>query len=187
MGFEIEVKYCVADPAALIERLHQIGATGSGASEHADLYLAHPGRDFRQTDEALRLRRIGKENHITYKGPKRAGPTKTREEIELPLGSGPEIFSQWTTIFERLGFRPIALVKKTRDEFGVDCLGRHVSVTIDNTGALGHFAEVETLATDDADLAPAQEAVLELAARLGLTKVEPRSYLGMTLERVDRS
>lgn len=183
MGYEVEVKYRCVNLSGLADRLRAIGAVEGGLSDYADLYLAHPGRDFAATDEALRLRRVGDQNRITYKGPKRPGPAKTREEIELPLAPGPDAFDAFATLFERLGFRRVAIVPKTRREFQVDRLGRHLTVALDDAGPLGTYAEVEILASSDADLAAAQAAVLGLAADLGLTEVEPRSYLRMTLER----
>lgn len=183
MGYEVEVKYRLADASTVIDRLRSMGAQERAATKHADLYLAHPNRDFAQTDEALRLRRIGDENHVTYKGPKRGGPAKIREEIEIPFASGPNRFSELSTVFERLGFRPVALVEKTRAEFLYEVAGRTVSFTLDDVGELGRFVEIETLAEDDDALPQAQAIVLELASRLGLSDVEPRSYLRMTLER----
>jgi adenylate cyclase class 2 len=186
MAYEVELKFKVADPSTLIERLIFMGALVKGKSDHADLYLAHPSRDFKQTDEALRLRRIGSENRITYKGPKRGGPTKTREEIELVFEPGPDRFEQLSTLFERLGFQSVALIRKTREEFEVSDLGRPVSVLLDDAANLGQFAEIEALADDEADLSEAQAAVLRLAEHLGLHDVEPRSYLRMTLERLSQ-
>lgn len=183
MAYEVEVKYRCADLPRLADRLRAGGAVEGGMADHADLYLAHPGRDFAATDEALRLRRVGDQNRITYKGPKRPGPAKTREEIELPLAPGPEALQAYATLFERLGFRRVAIVSKARREFEVTHLGRQLTVALDDAGPLGTFAEVEALAAGDADLADAQAAVVGFAAMLGLTEVEPRSYLRMTLER----
>ena len=183
MGYEVEVKYRCADLSRLADRLRAGGAVEGGIADHADLYLDHPGRDFAATDEALRLRRVGDQNRVTYKGPKRPGPTKTREEIELPLAPGQEAFDAFATLFERLGFRRVAIVSKTRREFAITHLGRQLTVALDDAGLLGTFAEVEALAAGDADLADAQAAVVGFATELGLTEVEPRSYLRMTLER----
>ena len=53
-----------------------------------DCYYAHPVRDFAASDEALRLRQVGENNYITYKGPKLDTTTKTRREIEISLPDG---------------------------------------------------------------------------------------------------
>src|SRR5947209_4778675 len=182
MGFEIEVKFRVADHAELERRLAERGVATGGTAEHQDAYLAHPSRDFAQTGEAFRIRSEGTSNRITYKGPKLGGPTKTREEIEVEFAGGVEAREQLGRAFERLGFRPVAVVRKRRSEYHLEYRGRPMVVALDLAEGLGSFAEVETLVGSDADLAGAQGAVLDLARELGLTEVEPRSYLRMLLE-----
>lgn len=186
MGYEVEIKFRVAGPSSLADRLAALGIAGGPDIEHADLYLAHPSRDFASTDEALRLRRVGQDSHITYKGPKTGGPTKTREEIEIPFSAGADSLEQMSTLFQRLGFRPVALILKHRRTFAMPQDGRELLVQIDRAGDLGDFAEVEAIAESADDLPGAQAAVMALASRLGLTEVEPRSYLRMTLERQAR-
>ncbi len=183
MSYEVEVKFRVPDPSSLTERLQAIGAEGGPTVSQADLYLAHPSRDFAQTDEALRLRQDGSRNYITYKGPKRGGPTKTREEIEIPYESGDDARKQLGRLFERLGFRPVADVRKYRQPFYLRFENRDLTIVLDQAEGLGSYAEVEAIAADDADLPAAQGAVLALGRELGLIEVEPRSYLRMTLER----
>lgn len=182
MSLEVEMKFRVENHEALAKALEARGAAPGPESAQADLYLAHPSRDFAQTDEALRLRQDGQENRITYKGPKRGGPTKTREEIEVPFESGPEAREDMARVFERLGFRRVLDVRKHRIPYHVQSGGRDFEVTLDRAEGLGAFAEVEAIARDEADLASVQEAVQELASELGLTEKEPRSYLRMALE-----
>ena len=183
MRFEVEIKFRVADHGALTERLAALGAEVGPSISQEDTYLAHPARDFAQTKEALRLRRQDRENRITYKGPKREGPTKTREEIEVPIADGPEPLGRMTRLFEILGFRPLAAIRKTRTSYHLSHRGRAMEIALDLAEGLGAFAEVEAIADGEADLAAAQEAVQALARDLGLTEVEPRSYLRMHLER----
>lgn len=182
-GFEVEIKFRAADHPALARRLAELGAESGPELEQEDVYLSHPARDFGRTDEALRLRRVGPENRVTYKGPKLGGPTKTREEIELPFASGPEALEQMTRLFQRLGFRPVAVICKVRRPFRLVRDGRPLEVALDRAEGLGDFAEVEALARDAADLPAAQATVMALAAALGLEAVERRSYLRMHLER----
>jgi adenylate cyclase class 2 len=186
MGFEVEIKFRVADLDPVARRLAELGAEAGERIDLEDGYLAHPGRDFAQTDEALRIRREGDANHLTYKGPKRGGPTKTREEIEVPFATGPSAGEQMGRLLERLGFRPVAVVRKARTPYRLDYQGRRLEVVLDRVDGLGSFAEVEALALGEADLPEAQGAVLGLAAALGLTEVEPRSYLRMVLEQAGR-
>ena len=183
MPYEVEIKFRVPNHDALIEALAAIGAVPSLTTPHSDLYLAHPERDFAKSDEALRLRRDGETNAITYKGPKRGGPTKTREEVEVVFEPGGESREKMARIFQALGFRPVADVKKVRTSYDVPGRGRPMAVTLDVAEGLGSFVEVEAIAAGDDDLPAAQQAVLALAGELGLTDVEPRSYLRMTLER----
>ncbi len=87
MPYEVEMKFPAADLAELESRLAGLGATIAAPQSEVDVYFAHPARDFAKTDEALRIRRKGSLNFITYKGPKIDAATKTRREIELPLSA----------------------------------------------------------------------------------------------------
>ena len=66
-----------------------MGAEAGPPVEHEDTYLNHPSRDFAATNEGSGSAGWATSNAITYKGPKRAGPTKTREEIEVPFARRP--------------------------------------------------------------------------------------------------
>jgi adenylate cyclase, class 2 len=182
MGFEIEIKFRVADHEALRRRLADRGSEPEATVDHEDAYLAHPSRDFAVTGEAFRIRGEGASNRITYKGPKLGGPAKTREEIEVAFAEGSEARSQLARAFELLGFRPVAVVRKRRTEYHLESEGRPITVSLDLAEGLGAFAEVETLAEAEADLPAAQQAVVAIARELGLTEIEPRSYLRMVLE-----
>jgi adenylate cyclase class 2 len=182
MSFEVEVKFRSVDHDRLRRLLTEAGAREVPPVDQEDLYLSHPSRDFAQTNEALRLRRIGGDNRITYKGPKLPGPTKTREEIELPFEAGEDAFGQLSRLFENLGFLPVAAVRKRRTTFHLARPPHEIEVTLDRAEGLGDFAEIEAIAPTESDLPAAQAAVLDLAARLGLEQVEPRSYLRMILE-----
>jgi adenylate cyclase class 2 len=182
MSFEVEVKYRSVDHDELRRRLSEQGASPGPTEFQEDVYLRHPTRDFAVTNEALRLRRNGTENRITYKGPRRAGPTKTREEIEIPVAQGEGAFRQLSRLFENLGFQPVATIRKTRSIYFLADPPHEIEVTLDHLERLGDFAEIEIVADAESDLPAAQAAVLSLAAELGLTEVEPRSYLRMLLE-----
>ena len=182
MGYEVEVKYRSVDHGLLEQRLNQLGALRKPSIHQVDVYLNHPARDFATTNEAFRLRSNGDENRITYKGPRRPGPTKTRQEIEIPFASGAESAGQLLSLFVLLGFHPVATICKTRTAFILERAGHSIEVALDHAEGLGNFAEIETLAAAERSLPKAQAVVLALAAELGLTEVEPRSYLRMVLE-----
>ena len=185
MSFEVEIKFRTdaAGHAELTRQLSALGAVSSPACEQEDIYLSHPARDFGVTGEALRLRREGDGNWVTYKGPRQAGPTKTREEIEVDVAAGAVAHRQMRRIWELLGFRPVAILHKRRQAYRLIRGGRALAVVLDLAEGLGAFAEVEAIAADADDLPAAQAAVLDLAQALGLTTVEPRSYLRMALEQ----
>lgn len=185
MGYEVEIKFRDADHDAIAARLRAMGAEARAPVAQEDVYLAHPARDFAATGEAFRLRRDGAANRLTYKGPKHAGPTKTREEVEVGFDPGAGAWAEMARLVEALGFRPVMAVRKVRRAFHLVRDGRPMEVVLDRAEGLGDFAEVEALADGD-DLAPAQAAVQALARELGLERVEPRSYLRMLLERDGR-
>ena len=78
---EVEMKFPVADFAALERRLAEWGARADALRTDADHYVNAPDRDFARTDEALRLRRTGSANHVTYKGPKRRAGRFRRNKL----------------------------------------------------------------------------------------------------------
>jgi adenylate cyclase class 2 len=181
MLYEVENKFPVDDLESLAQRLTAYGAQFDEAIEQVDHYFAHPVRDFAQTDEALRIRRIGQCNLVTYKGPKIDRATKTRRELELPLATGSELTQQYVQLLQALGFRSVADVKKRRRCGRFTWQHWNVEATLDEVEGLGRFAELEIQAAADT-LCDAQTALVALAAELGLTIVERRSYLEMLLE-----
>jgi hypothetical protein len=86
----------------------RLGGRSADTVTQVDQYFNHPARDFAQTDEALRLRRVGEVNFITYKGPKLDAITKSRHEIELPLPSGDAAATGFAELLTTLGFQPVA-------------------------------------------------------------------------------
>ncbi|MFO0850825.1 MAG: class IV adenylate cyclase [Gemmataceae bacterium] len=177
---EVEVKYRAADWDRVQAVLSEWGATRTESREDADHYFNAPDRDFAVTDEAVRLRRIGDANFLTYKGPKREKATKTRTEVELPLGPGPQAAATAVRLLTSLGYRPVAVVTKARQVFQVVRDGVTLEVCLDDVGAVGRFVEIEAKA-EEAEFEPAKAAVLAAAEGLGLTDQERRSYLQMLL------
>ena len=138
-----------------------------GEETQDDTYYAHPGRNFTDTDEALRIRKVGEDFYLTYKGPKMDTVSKTREEIEIV--ASPEL----GRILERLGFSPVARIVKTRRNYGKD----DIVLSIDEVEDLGTFVEFEAASEDPED-------VKELLSLLEMLKIESetRSYLELFLE-----
>jgi len=180
MNFEVEQKFPVADMAALESRLAAIDATISPPGLEVDLYFAHPARDFARTDEALRIRRKGPFNFITYKGPKIDRTTKTRHEIDLPLPSGKESADGWMAMLEALGFAPVGEVRKSRRKVDIRWQGRCVEGSLDEVERLGTFAELE-LVVEAAGVESAKACIASLAETLGLADSERQSYIELLL------
>lgn len=181
---EIEMKFPVADLAAFRRRLRALPARrkAGGPLQEADQYFNAPDRDFAQTDEALRLRRIGTANRLTYKGPKRDRQTKTRAEIEVPLARGDQAATEFSRLLTALGYRPVRVVSKQRQPYHVRRGKFDVEVCLDRVQGLGTFVELEILAPAQR-LDAARAVLVALAAELGLDDSERRSYLQLLLEK----
>ncbi|MBY0527938.1 MAG: class IV adenylate cyclase [Gemmataceae bacterium] len=180
---EVEIKFPAADLAALEQRLKNHGARGKAQLHEADHYFNAPDRDFARTDEALRLRRIGAANFVTYKGPKRDLHTKTRTEIEVPLAEGDAAAQDFIALLTHLGYRPVAVVRKQRHIYELEQDSFHVEACLDDVEGVGRFAELEIVATEE-QLDAARSVLLKLAAELQLHGSERRSYLEMLLEKL---
>lgn len=182
MKYEVEQKHVVAGFETVEAKLAAMGATIGPPQEELDLYFAHPVRDFAHTDEALRIRRKGSKTLITYKGPKIDKTTKTRRELELPLGNQPETPDQWRELLEVLGFEAVVEVRKERRKADVAWQGEVVALTLDDVCKVGTFIELE-IETDEAGVERAKSRLATLADELGLVGSERRSYLELLLEQ----
>lgn len=186
--FEVEQKYVVAQPDRLLGQLDKLGLESVAVETHRDIYFRHPSRNFRQTDEALRIRFLGDSAVVTYKGPRLPGPVKTRPEMELEIRSADT--QQWSEMYQHLGFTIAAEVHKTRQIFqpaGGSELTREFGVfvvAVDRVEQLGSFAEIEQIVSDKSKLDDARRAIESLAERFGLTDIQPKSYLGMLLTKL---
>jgi adenylate cyclase, class 2 len=167
---EIEIKSYCDDHSAVIRRLLDRGARKKGTSLERDLYLNHPARDFKSTDEALRLRQSGGRVIMTYKGPKLGTLAKTRVEKEVTMDG----FDQALAILQLLGFTPSGTVVKSREMYELN----GVEICIDSVEGLGNFVELEMKGTDRE---PVERELIRLAGELGLTRLERRSYLELLL------
>lgn len=183
---EIEMKFPTSDFAPLIAQLSRWQATPLPAHEEADHYYNAPDRDFARTDEALRLRRIGDINMITYKGPKHPGPTKTRTEIEVPLQEGDAVAGDFLRLLENLGYRASMVVRKRRVAYAFRRGEFDMHACLDEVETLGKFIEIEIVAPPE-KRDPAQAVLLETVHELGLRNPETRSYIAMALDGRSRA
>jgi adenylate cyclase class 2 len=179
---EVEMKFSGVAFGPLERRLAEWDARPEPPRHDADHYFNAPDRDFARTDEALRLRRIGSANFVTYKGPKRDATTKTRTEIEVPLAEGDRAAEDFIRLLTHLGYRPVAVVRKRRRVYHLQRGGFPVEICLDEVDRLGQFAELEVQAPKE-QLEAARAVLQQLAAELGLTANERRSYLELLLAR----
>lgn len=179
---EVEMKFRVPDWAPVVARLTTWGATARPARKDTDHYFSAPDRDFTQTDEALRIRRIGAANYLTYKGPKIDSVTKARTEVELPLADGQDNAATAVKFLSGLGYRPVAVVSKTRVVYDFTRDGIALAACFDDVGAVGKFVELEAMA-EQATYEATRAVVIRTAAELGLHDIERRSYLRLLLEQ----
>jgi len=177
---EIENKYPVTDFPRLEKALAKLGAQPAVDRQDADHYFNAPDRDFAQTDEAFRIRRIGTHNHVTYKGPKIDRETKTRKEIEVPFAGGDEAAAKMIDLFTHLGYRPVAVVRKRRRTLELEREGFDLEICLDEVEQVGTFAEIEIVA-EEKRFEAAKAVIQKLAVELGLGATERRSYLQMQL------
>lgn len=181
MTYEVEQKFRVADPLPVLAKLKSLGLELSEGFEQTDRYFNHPSRDFAKTDEALRIRSTGAHNRITYKGPKLDATTKTRREIELTVADGRDSAAALGEILTSLGFLPVRVVCKRRQSGTLHWQGTSVEVSLDHLEPIGTFLELEQT-TGENGLEEARSVIQRLAAELGVSRNERRSYLELLLE-----
>ena len=135
-------------------------------------------RDFRDTDEALRLRSCQDLSNggpaqvfITYKGPKQDKVSSTRTEFETSVG---ELFTM-RKLLEALGYQPMYSVDKTRTEL---CSGQ-ITLCLDCVEGLGNYLELEILAESEVQRDSAVQKLLSLLDLLQVPRdnMTRKSYL----------
>ncbi|MBL8850457.1 MAG: class IV adenylate cyclase [Planctomycetaceae bacterium] len=182
-SIEVEAKYPLSESLdAWRERLLALGAVAGETIEQCDEYFAHPCRNFAATGEAFRMRTVGDENALTYKGPLLDKQTKSRSESEISFASGADSAAQMRDMLLALGFSPAGRVSKRRTLLTLGRAGRTFTLSLDEVAGLGVFLEIE-IVTEQADWTAARDALLAVAADLGLGSSERRSYLELLLAR----
>jgi adenylate cyclase, class 2 len=175
MKYEPEQKLRVVDLRQFEQSLDELGCKLNEEQLQLDTYFSHPSRDFRKTDEVLRLRSDGQSNFLTYKGRRVDDTTKTRPELEIALPNGQDVAAEVLELWRLLGFATLISVKKIRRTGDFEWQNMDFTVALDQVEELGAFVELEIMA-DDSNLMSAKEKLASLAVYLGLTDNELRSY-----------
>ena len=184
--YEVELKFALQDPDRLVACLGELDAKSRPERHQEDLYFLHPVEDFAETDRALRIRTVGEQNVVTFKGPVVDSRTKTRQELEISLADGKETARRFTEMLQLLGFQPVRAVTKVRRVYCVVWKGREIEVSIDDVTDLGTFVELESL-TDEADRKSVGDSLLQLASRLELESPIFDSYLSLLMDQDNRA
>ena len=169
---EMEIKAYLNDES--LNDFYKLAPTLISSLTQSDVYYNAPNRDFKKTDEALRIRVSNGHAEVTYKGPKIDTETKARKEINVKIDD----YQKFNNILEVLNFKRIKSVDKIRQQY--ECEG--LNVMIDEVIDLGRFLEVEVLI--DGDIEAAKERIFSLLKRIGLgkEKLTRESYLELLLK-----
>ncbi|MFW9820609.1 MAG: class IV adenylate cyclase [Candidatus Thorarchaeota archaeon] len=194
---EVEIKVKISDPELILQKFKDNNGVYKLSLLHEDTYFNMPKglRDFKETDEALRLRKSIEfhkfadktkrtTNHfITYKGKKMDLFTKTRNEIDIKIDDSQEM----KKILEELGFQKILTVKKHRELYEFEFENYYIEVLLDYLPILEqYFLEAEFLLDSDEFLEEIRKVLFDFLSKLGIKKEESirKSYLELIAEKL---
>ena len=168
MPLEIEAKFRVETHEPVRERLCSLGATPLGKVLELNRILDRPDGALRSAGRGLRVRvstpEDGSPPHatLTLKGPRRPGPLKSREELEVGVSDADTLCE----VLSLLGFLPILRYQKRRESWSY----RDCCIELDEPPHIGRFVEIE---------GPNEATIRGVQAELGLddASLEPKSYV----------
>jgi adenylate cyclase class 2 len=138
---ELEAKIKVADFEPLRQQLKKLGAQHIGSFHETNTFFDTPDAKLQNAGKGLRIRinrNVAKgteEAIITYKGPRKAGTFKSREELEtIVVDAG-----QAEAIFAAIGFERKLSFEKRRESWKLDSC----KIELDEVPHLGTFLEIE--------------------------------------------
>lgn len=194
---EVEIKVKISDPKLIRKKFENFNGVYKLSLNHEDTYFNMPKglRDFKQTDEALRLRKsiefnrnikgIGQKINyfITYKGKKIDTTTKTREEIEVKINE----IEDMKNLLKLLGFREVFTVVKERELYEFTFKDTRIEALIDYIPILEqHFVEVELITESCESVDENKEILFKFLEIFGIKKQESvrRSYLELITDKL---
>ena len=196
---EVEIKVKISDPNLMRKKFEENNGIYKLSLNHEDIYFNMPKglRDFRQTDEALRLRKsieFNRDNkaktqkinyYITYKGKKIDKTTKTREEIEVKITE----IEDMKNILKFLGFREVFTVVKKRELYDFIFNDTRIEALIDYIPVLEqHFVEVELITESYETVDENKEILFKFLRIFGIKKQESirKSYLELIINKMGK-
>lgn len=132
---EVEAKAELTSIETAREKIIEMGGKLLFEGIQIDLYFQHPCRNFKETDEVLRIRKMGNNIYLTYKGPRINAKVKVREEIEVKISNHQRMLE----ILMKLGFKPVIEIRKKRETWLIG----NMHVNLDEVEGLGSFIEIE--------------------------------------------
>jgi adenylate cyclase class 2 len=156
MPIEIEAKLKVDSLTKVARRLRELGAEFLRNQLHTDTYFDDARTTLRKSDSALRLRRqlMGRKEQVvlTFKGPRRKGRFKQREEIQFEVGDA-RLAEEF---FAAIGYKKSLEFQKKRRAWRLG----GCEVALDELPLLGKFVEIE---------GPGEKKIAEVQKKLGLS------------------
>jgi len=175
MYIEIEAKLKVDSFKGIEKKLKALDAEFLRERLHTDAYFDDAQSSLRKADSALRLRHqlIGRRDQIviTFKGPRREGRFKQRQEIQFEVDDArlAEMF------LEAIGYKKTLVYQKKRLvwHYG-DC-----EVALDELPLLGKFVEIE---------GPGEKKIAAVQKKLGLEDLPHihQSYAALMQKQIRR-
>jgi len=193
---EVEIKVKIENPDDMRKKFIEHSGIYKMSLLHEDTYFNMPEglRDFRKSDEALRIRK-SIESHIdrkeprqkpkyfiTYKGQKMDSTTKTRKELESIVEEGETL----RDILKLLGFREIFTVKKERELYEFEYQGHKVEALVDYLPILKeHFIEVEIGTDSKEEIDKATRVLFDFLNIFGIREEQSirKSYLELIADK----
>ncbi len=193
---EVEIKVRISNPELIIKKFEENSGIYKLSLLHEDTYFNMPKglRDFKKTDEALRLRKSIEFHkkvdtikrvinyYITYKGKKMDLFTKTRKEFDIKIDD----IKNMEVILEELGFQKILTVKKQRELYEFEFKNYYIEALLDYLPILDqYFLEVEFLLDSNENLEETREVLFDFLSLLDIKKEESirKSYLELIDEK----
>lgn len=172
---EVEVKFQIENIKEVGEEVEKFAEFIVEKTE-SDIYFNSPWKDFKESDEALRIREDKEGVNITYKGPKIDSRTKSREEVKVNIDD----YQSGIQLLKGLGFTPFGEVVKNRRIYNLE----GATVTIDRVENLGEFLEIE-LQANESEVDEKTMQIFRLAKRLGFYEDQSvrKSYLELLKEK----
>jgi adenylate cyclase class 2 len=172
MAVETEAKLKVDSHDAVRQRLRDMGAAAAGARMETNIFFDTPAHALRDAGKGLRLR-LARDRAsaavkaiLTFKGPRRPGAVKSREELETEIADPDSMIA----ILGALGFEQALSFEKKRESWRVD----DCQVELDEVPYLGKFVEIE---------GPSERSIAAVQQKLGLSGTPniQDAYIGLLL------